>query len=158
MCARCKSEHCLSLGLLQPLPIPSQACQQIAIDFIERLPKSKGKDYSGCNLQVYKMLTFYPFSTHFLPLVLLKFLWIPFVDKIITSLFWKELFRKMGTSLSHSSAYHSQNDGQSERLNQCLEGYLRCLSFQKPHSWLKWLPMAEWWYNTSHHSALKMSF
>lgn len=35
--------------------------------------------------------------------------------------------------------------------------YLRCLTHQKPHQWDKWLAMAEWWYNTSHHSALNLT-
>lgn len=28
---------------------------------------------------------------------------------------------------------------------------------QKPNTWAGWLPMAEWWYNTTHHSAIGMS-
>ncbi|XP_058003647.1 uncharacterized protein LOC131180062 [Hevea brasiliensis] len=63
----------------------------------------------------------------------------------------------MGTKLAYSTAYHPQSDGQSERLNQSMEGYLRCLCYQAPHSWVKWLSLAEWWYNTSYHSALKLS-
>lgn len=27
----------------------------------------------------------------------------------------------------------------------------------KPTTWIHWLPMAEWWYNSTPHSALKMS-
>ncbi|XP_074352121.1 uncharacterized protein LOC141691285 [Apium graveolens] len=27
----------------------------------------------------------------------------------------------------------------------------------KPGTWASWLPMAEWWYNTTHHSAMGMS-
>jgi transposase InsO family protein len=75
-------------------------------------------------------------------------------DKIFTSNFWKELFQRLGTDLHMSSAYHSQTDGQSERVNQCLETYLRCYVHACPTKWASWLSLAEYWYNTSHHSAL----
>jgi hypothetical protein len=29
--------------------------------------------------------------------------------------------------------------------------------FQQPKKWASWLPMAEWWYNTSYHTAIKLS-
>lgn len=56
-----------------------------------------------------------------------------------------------------SSAYHPQLNGQMERLNRCLENYLRCMTFQHPHKWCSWLLLAEWWYNSSYHSNIKMS-
>jgi hypothetical protein len=34
-------------------------------------------------------------------------------------------------------------------VNQCLENYLRCLTFQTPKKWNSHLSTAEWWYNTS---------
>jgi len=56
-----------------------------------------------------------------------------------------------------SSSYHPQTDGPTERLNQCLEGFLRCSVHSCPKQWAKWLPHAEFWYNTSYHSALGRS-
>lgn len=78
-------------------------------------------------------------------------------DRIFTSVFWKELFAKCETTLKHSSAYHPQTDGQLERVNQCLEMFLRCSMQDSPKQWKSWLPMAELWYNTSYHSAIKCS-
>jgi transposase InsO family protein len=46
-------------------------------------------------------------------------------DPIFTSKLWQELFKLAGTQLCMSSAYHSQSDGQTKRVNQCLEAYLR---------------------------------
>jgi hypothetical protein len=58
------------------------------------------------------------------------------------------------TKLCMSSSYHPQSDGQTERLNQCLETYLRCFVHSCPTQWAKWLSVAEYWYNTSEHSAV----
>jgi Chromo (CHRromatin Organisation MOdifier) domain len=56
-----------------------------------------------------------------------------------------------------STSYHPQTDGQSERLNQCVETYLRCMVFEEPRKWVKWLPLAEWWYNTNFHTSIKLT-
>jgi IS30 family transposase len=45
-------------------------------------------------------------------------------DKVFTSHFSKELLKALGTQLHYNTAYHPQTDGQSERVNQCLEQYL----------------------------------
>jgi len=75
-------------------------------------------------------------------------------DKIFTSNLWRELFRLSNTQLKMSSAYHPQTDGQTERVNQCLETYLRCFTHACPTKWNSWLHLAEFWYNTSPHSTL----
>lgn len=62
-------------------------------------------------------------------------------DKVFTSTFWQELFSLLKTSLLLSSAYHPQTDGQAERVNQCLEMFLRCAVSASPKQWLKWLPL-----------------
>lgn len=141
------------------------------MDFVEQLSKSQGKDtilVVICRLKKYDHFialqhpfivvavakTFLDtiFKLHGLPVII-----IANRDKIFTTIFLKELFKAMGTKLAYSSSYHPQYDGQSKILNQSLECYLRYLSFQYPYSWAKWLFLAKWWYNTSHHNALKIS-
>lgn len=56
-----------------------------------------------------------------------------------------------------STSYHPQSDDQIERVNQCLENYLRCMTFQDLKKWCQWLPLAEVWYNTSYHTSIIMT-
>jgi hypothetical protein len=63
----------------------------------------------------------------------------------------------LGTQLAHSSSYHRQSDGKTEIVKKFLEGYLHCFISSKQTQWFKWLPLAEWWYNTSLHNATKMT-
>jgi hypothetical protein len=53
-----------------------------------------------------------------------------------------------------STSYHPQTDGQIERVNQCLEAYLKCFVHACPNQWKQWLPLAEFWYNASFHTSL----
>jgi hypothetical protein len=78
-------------------------------------------------------------------------------DPIFTGHFWIELFSCLGTQLAHSSSYHPQSDGKTKIGNKCLEGYLHYFVSNKQTQWFKWLPLAEWWYNTSFHTATKMT-
>jgi hypothetical protein len=78
-------------------------------------------------------------------------------DRVFTSTFWRELFCLTGTKLRLSSSYHPQTDGQTERVNQSLEAFLRCFAQACPQRWAQWLSLAEYWYNTNWHSALGKS-
>lgn len=78
-------------------------------------------------------------------------------DTVFLSEFWRELFTLHGVSLNYSTAYHPQSDGQTEVVNKCLETYLRCMTSERPHLWSKWLPLAEYWYNSTFHSSTQMT-
>ena len=75
-------------------------------------------------------------------------------DRIFMRNLWQELFKLSDTQLMMSSSYHPQMDDQKERLNQCVETFLRCAVHSSPTKWYAWLPLAEYWYNTSYHTAL----
>ena len=62
-----------------------------------------------------------------------------------------------GVKLAMSSAYHPQTDGQTEVVNKSLEHRLRTYAAVKPHSWVEWLPLAEYWFNTDYHTATKLT-
>ena len=48
-----------------------------------------------------------------------------------------------------STAFHPQTDGQTERLNQTIEAYLRAFVSKEQDDWKRLLPMAEFAYNNS---------
>ena len=49
-----------------------------------------------------------------------------------------------GVELHMSTSYHPQCDGQTKRLNQTMETFLRCSMHSCPTKWLQWLPLAEY--------------
>ena len=71
--------------------------------------------------------------------------------------FWEQLQASLGTKLICSSAYHPQTDGQTERVNQILEDMLRACVIQYDKNWDKCLALAEFSYNNSYQSSLKMA-
>ena len=56
-------------------------------------------------------------------------------------------------TLNASTTFHPQMDGQTERVNQELEGYLRLFIEYRQTDWSDWLPMAEFAHNNRVHSA-----
>jgi hypothetical protein len=63
----------------------------------------------------------------------------------------------MDTKLNFSSAYHPQIDGQTERTNQILEDMFRACVLKNSGIWDKSLPYAEFAYNNSYQSSIKMA-
>ena len=171
-CSVCQENKHLATtpaGLLQPIPLPAHVWDEITMDFIEGLPSSDRRDSI---LVVVDRLSKYahfiglkhPFSAagvaeifmrevvrlHGIPQAIISD-----QDKVFMSHFWSELFKLQGSTLKRSTAYHPQSDGQSEVVNRCLETYLRCFASEQPRTWFKWLAWAEYWYNTSTHSATR---
>ena len=56
-----------------------------------------------------------------------------------------------------STTYHPQTNGQTERLNQDVEQYLRLFISQRQNDWSKWITCAEFAYNNKVHSVTKVS-
>ena len=63
--------------------------------------------------------------------------------------FWMTLWKKLGTYLNFSSAYHPQTDGKTEVTNISLGNILRSLVSEHPNQWDLALPQAEFAYNDS---------
>ena len=139
LCMRTKVQRRLPVGELQPLPIPETRWSTISVDFIVELPKSNGYDAIMVAVDsVSKMVHFIPMTTTVSALgsarLYLRNVWklhgLP--DRVVSDRgpqfvaeFTKELYRLLGIELATSTAYHPQTDGQTERVNQELEQYIR---------------------------------
>lgn len=69
----------------------------------------------------------------------------------------KELYRLLGIKGNFTTAYHPQTNGQSERINQEIEHYLRVFVNYHQNDWHEWIPTAEFVYNDRVHSATKVT-
>ena len=155
ICQLAKPDRVPYPGLLQPLPIPSQPWEMMTMDFIEGLPPSR---QFNCILVVIDKLSKYG---HF---IVVKHPYTAstvaeaFLDRVYhlhgLSSFWKEFCNRTGIKIRMSSGQHPQTDGKTERVNQQVEGYLRCFISAHPHRWSKWLPLCELSYNSNWHSSI----
>ena len=170
-CQRNKSPRHKPFGLLQPLPIPTRPWSSISMDFIVKLPKSKGFD------SIFVVVCRLTKQAHFIPCKesmsssdladlyinnIFKLHGLP--DDIISdrgpvfrSKFWLSLLDELRIKSKLSSAFHPQTDGQTERVNQVLEQYLRCYINFSQDDWCRLLPHAEFAYNNSISTTTKMS-
>ena len=77
--------------------------------------------------------------------------------KHFTSGFWISLCEILGIKGNLSTAYHPKTDGQTERVNQILEQYLRIYINYQQDDWAHLLPLAEFAYNNTAHSATQVT-
>ena len=171
-CQRIKAEHQKPAGLLQPLPIPVWKWDEIGMDFVVGLPKTRKGNNSIWVIvdRLTKVAHYLPVRTNYGGGKLAQL----YVDNIVklhgvpsrivsdrgtqfTSKFWKSLHKAMGTKLDFSSAYHPQTDGQTERVNQIMEDMLRACVLTYGKDWEQSLPYAEFSYNNSYQASLGMS-
>lgn len=162
-CSRSKRSTHKPYGLLQPLPVPEGPWKSITMDFIVELPKSNGMTTIMTIVDRYsKMARFValpkiPTAEETAKLVIkevVRHFGTP--TQVIsdrgaqfTSKFWKQFLRKLGCQVSLSTAFHPQTDGQSERMNQTVEQYLRCFCNYRQDDWEELLPTAEFAMNNS---------
>ena len=69
----------------------------------------------------------------------------------------KELNKLLKIQTKTSTAYHPQTDGQTERVNQDVEQYLRLFVNHRQDDWPEWIALGEFAYNNRIHSAIQVS-
>jgi hypothetical protein len=175
LCDTChwvKAEHQRPAGLLQPLKVPEWKWEEIGMDFIVGLPRTRdGYDSIWVIVdRLTKVAHFIPVKTTYTgaklaELYMSRIVCLHGVPKNIvsdrgtqfTSRFWGKLHKFMHTKLNFSSAYHPQTDGQIERTNQILENMLKACALKHGGSWDKSMPYTEFFYNNSYRASLKMA-
>ena len=162
-------------GKLESLPIPTRPFEQLAMDFITSLPSVEYKGNIVDSILVIvdrftKWCLFLPVSSMinvgelaelFHTEVELKYGPPKGVvsdrGSLFTSKFWSKLCYYSHIKLRLSTAYHPQTDGQTERMNQILEHYLRCFIDTTQTTWPKLLPNAQFSCNNAINSTTGIS-
>lgn len=171
VCQRSKPTHHSRYGLMQPIPAGQAPWKRISADFIVKLPLSKGYDSIMVVVDRNTKLG------HFIPTnesvdsdqtasLYLHHIWkhhgtpdevISDRGAVFVSKFMRRLSELLRIKPSPSTAFHPQTDGQTERVNQILEQFLRMFTTQRQDDWVDLLPMAEFAYNNASHAATGLS-
>ena len=175
-CATCQQNKVNTHPTTPPLmPIRSNAGRPFAIittDFITDLPISEGYDslmvvvdhgltkgviLIPCTKTIDALGTADAYLDH-----VYKRFGLP--DTIISDRgpqFASQVFRNIGKTLGidlrMSTAYHPQTDGETERVNQELEVYLRIFCGNNPDKWRSFLPIMEFAHNNRTHETTKQT-
>ncbi|QRV72087.1 Retrotransposable element Tf2 protein [Ceratobasidium sp. AG-Ba] len=151
----------------KPLPIPQKPWEDIAYDFIVKLPESQGMD------SILVVIDRFSRQAHFIPCLestnaegvadlFIKEVWklhglpkttVSDRGPTFNSQFLKALYAKLGINPKFSTAFHPETDGITERTNQWLEGFLRSFCNYRQDDWVRWLPIAEFCHNNQINSA-----
>jgi len=149
--------------------VPERPWRSLAMDFIVKLPQSKepatNELFDGIMVVVdrfTKFGKFIPYRETFkvedIAQVFIK--WVVALHgmpqelvtdrgSVFTSNFWMALMRQFQVKHKLSTSFHPQTDGQTERLNQTLEQYLRAYVNRDQNNWVELLPMAQLAYNST---------
>jgi len=168
-CQRYKNQSEAPAGKLMPNAIPEKPWSHISADFITKLPLAQGYDTILVVCDCFSKMAHFIATTektsaeglaklfrdhvwklHGLPESIISDRGVQFVVEMM-----KELNNLLGIQIKLSTAYHPQTDGQTERINQELEQYLRVFIDHRQEQWLDWLGMVEFAYNNKIHAATK---
>ena len=170
ICQRTKAPRHAKHGLLHPLELACKPWTHVSTDFITDLPESEGATIILVVVDRFiKMAHFIPIKKKDSPTVAQAYLenvWkyhgfpedvVSDRDSTFTGSFFTDLYNYWGIKRSMSTAYHPQTDGQTERINQVIEAYLRSYCNYEQNDWASMLAMAEYAYNNSKHALTKIS-
>jgi hypothetical protein len=158
--------------LYHPLPIPKKLWDAMSMDFILGLPRmQRGFDSIFVVVDKFsKMAHFIPCqktndTTHIANLFfkeVVKLHGLPRStvsdrDTKFVGHFWRNLWKKMGTNLSFSSAYHPHMDGKKKVVNRILGDLLRSLVSEQHSQWDHILPRVKFDYNDSINRSTRQS-
>ena len=162
VCARNKNTHRAPAGQLRPLPIPKRPWSHIAMDFVTGLPVSLGNDTILTIVDRFSKAVHYvalpklPSASEMADLLALHVVRLHGIPQDIVSdrgpqfisKVWQAFCEGIGATVSLSSGYHPQTNGQAERANQSMEDTLRCYCSKNPANWSQYLPWVEYAHNT----------
>lgn len=162
-CQSNKPSSQLPIGLLQPLPIPPHPWHTVSMDLITQLPRTD-TGFDAIYVIVCKLTKYVYYiacltadsavdlADRFFKHVV-RHRGVPKVivsdrDTRFTSIFWRSLWKLLGTQLAMSTAFHPQSDGQTERANRTLEEGLRAYINYHQRDWDKHLVPLEIAFNS----------
>jgi hypothetical protein len=163
ICQKNKSPRHARYGLLQPLELAYTPWSSISMDFIIELPESNG--YSS----IWVIVDRFTKMAHFIPLkkpataenlakVFVREVWrlhglpsdiVSDRDSRFTSDFWQGVLTLLKIRPRMSTSFRPQTDGQTEKVNQSVELYVRTFCNYEQDDWRDLLPLAEYAYNNS---------